>query len=409
MYRLSAVAMLAALPLAAQTPNHLVGLTRNASALEQIDFANCQGISRCVPPGFPNGAALPAWAGGAAWDPTTRGAWITNGQVLARIDDGCTYQCPPMPLPFPGLNAVATGLEVVESLRQLFLIDSNGFLHQYSLTCPPQQIAMCQTGLSAAPFVPTGIAVDEGLRLVFISFSDFATNTNFIAVSPLAAPCQIMQRVPVQACPTSTGPFRAITGLGVDWCRRVIYATDGRTTAGMQYAPLAIGGIGIVNQTCCTLPAATPDPLVGLAVWPGRESSLGAACANGACPNCPMVLSLANDPNLGNGAFRLDLQGAPAGALSWLILGAGPCMPPGVLVPPLCGPLFLPVLLGNLGPVPTGGVGGCSGAAQYPLPLPVLPALCGAVISSQSVVLCLTSASLGTSMSHCVSFRLQGS
>lgn len=401
--------LLAAAPALAQTPSHLVGLTRNVPAFQHIDFANCQGISRCTPAGFPNATPLPPWAGGTAWDPTTRGAWITNGLVLARIDDNCNYQCPPMPLPFASPNVVVTGLEVVESLSQLWMTDSAGTLHRWSLGCPPQPLGMCQTGLTGPPQVVSGVAVDEGLRLVFFSYPDFTANVNWIIVAPLAAPCQIMQRIPVQGCTTTTVPFRAITGLCVDWCRRVLYATDGVTTAGFQYAPLAIGGIGITNQTCCALPTPAIDPMVGLAVRPGRETPHGPSCSNGACPNCPMVYALGNDSNLGNGAFHFDLRGAPTGMVAWALIGAGPCTPPGVLVPPLCGPIFTPVLLGTLGPVPTGGAGACTGAAQFPLPLPVAPALCGAVLSSQAVALCISTAGFGTSLSNCVSFRLQGS
>jgi hypothetical protein len=267
---------------------------------------------------------------------------------------------------------------------------------------------MCQTGLVLqAPMQATsGLAVDEGLRLVFISYPDFATNTNWIIVSALNAPCQMFQRLQLQVCPGLV--FNAITGLGVDWGRRILYATDGMTTVALRYMPVA-GGIAITGQNCCMIPTPVADPMIGLAVRPGRETSLGGPCANGGCLPCPMVHSLVNDSNLGNAQFRLDLQGAPSGTMAFDILGAGPCSPPGVLVPPLCGPIFLPIVLGTLGPMPTGGTGGCTGAAVFALPLPVVPVLIGAIISSQCLVLCPSPAGpIGTSLSNCISFELQG-
>jgi len=75
--------------------------------------------------------------------------------------------------------------------------------------------------------------------------------------------------------------------------------------------------------------------------------------------------------------------------------------------------VWTPHLLGILGPVPTGGVVGggvCDGAARFPLPLPLIPSLVGTVISAQSIVLCASlTGAVGTAMSNCLSFELQGS
>jgi hypothetical protein len=393
----------------AQAPDHLVGITRVSASLRHHDHATCTS-TQCTPAGFPGAGNLPG--GGTAWDPTTGGAWITNGTVLAKVDDACNYQCAPMPLPMIG-NAVVTGLEVVESRRRLLMIDSAGFLHQFTLECPPQHLSSCQTGLGPVitMHVTSGLAVDEGLGLVFVSVSDYANNDSAIAVIELNNLCQVVQRVPIQGCPASTTPFGAFTGLAVDWCRRVIYATDGHRTMAIRYAPMAIPGIAVTGIHCCNAPVISVDPMVGLAVRPGRETTLGDSCANGVCPNCPMRHSLGNDPNVGNGAFRLDLTGAPAGSLAWDIIGVGACSLPGRNVRPLCGPVFIGQLLGALGPEPTGGVSGsvCGGDAAFRLPLPLLPDLCGMVVSSQCAVLCASlTGAIGTSLSNCISFELQG-
>jgi hypothetical protein len=148
--------------------------------------------------------------------------------------------------------------------------------------------------------------------------------------------------------------------------------------------------------------------MIGLAVRPGGATSVGQPCANGVCPVCPMRHSLRNDPNLGNSQFALGLDLAPPGQLAWCVIGAGPCSPLGVVIPPLCGPLFTTPILGTIGPVVTAGGGPCGGTATFPLGLPVIPGLCGAILSSQCVVFCSnTAGAIGTSVSNCLSWQIQ--
>jgi hypothetical protein len=255
--------------------------------------------------------------------------------------------------------------------------------------------------------VTTGLAVDEGQGLVFISYPDFGTGANWIIVSLLANPCQPVFRFQAPVCPGFVlGP---ILGLGVNWCRRILYATDGRSTIGMQYV-WAAPALTITGVSCCAPPVVAVDSMIGLCVRPGRATPSGGPCANGACPPCPMVHSLANDPNLGNLSFRLDLTSAPTGALAWCRIGFGPCLPGGPVLPPLCGPLLPGPGLGNLGPVVTGGIGGCTGAATFNMALPLIPAFCGVILSSQCVAICPSAAGgFGTTMSNCLTWQLQGS
>jgi hypothetical protein len=119
-----------------------------------------------------------------------------------------------------------------------------------------------------------------------------------------------------------------------------------------------------------------------------------------------MVHTLRNSPNLGNATFALDLTGAPLGSLTWCAVGGGPCAAPGTLVPPLCGAIFTGPLLGTIGPIATAPGAGCGGAVIYPLGLPMIPSLCGSVISSQCVTLCPGPA-IGTSLSNCLSWEIQ--
>jgi hypothetical protein len=389
----------------AQTPDHLVGLTRQIPLLRHHDHWNCVPLNQCPVP-MPAGALLPPFAGGTAWDPVRSGAWVSNGNLLAKVDDLCGVQCPPMPIPTLGPNAFVTGMEVVEGPNELWLIDSLGNLHRYTNNCPPAPIAVCNTNLGPGPVQSstTGLAVDEGQGLVFIAYPDFATGANLVVVTLLANPCVPICRFPVPPC---FAAFGVLTGLACDWGRQVLYATDGLNTIAMRYV-FAAPCVQIVNFNCCAGPTVVQDRMVGLAVRPGRATSVGQPCANGACPPCPMNHSLVNDPCLGNAQFRLALDQAPAGSLAWCVIGSAPCSAPGVMVPPLCGPVFATPVFGTLGPNPTGGIGACTGATNFNFPLPVIPALAGWVMSSQCVALCIAGGGIGTSVSNCLSFQLQG-
>ncbi|MCR9247965.1 MAG: hypothetical protein NXI31_23285 [bacterium] len=391
----------------AQTPDHLVGLTRNAPALLHHDHWNCQTLNAC-PVGIPPTGAGPQSAGGTGWDPVRPGAWISNGLVLAKVSDNCQMLCPPMPIPGLATNAFITGIDVVESLNQLLLIDNQGFLHTFSNTCPPQPISICQTGLVPQQGASTsGLATDEGNGLIFVAYSNFNTGANNIAIIPLANQCQPICRVPVQ--PPCNPAFRPITGLAVDWGQQALYATDGFQTIAINYST-ATPCPQFVNYNCCTPPIINLDPMIGLAVRPGGATSTGQSCANGACANCNSVLSLGNDPNLGNALFRVNLDQAPVGSLAWCIFGTAPCQQPGVSVPGLCGPVYTPQpLLGVLGPNVVGGGLPCSGSTSFGFPLPPWPSLAGWTISAQSVSLCTAAAGVGTAISNCLSFTLQGS
>jgi hypothetical protein len=120
-----------------------------------------------------------------------------------------------------------------------------------------------------------------------------------------------------------------------------------------------------------------------------------------------MVHTTRGRPNLGNAQFALRLDQAPFNSLTWCIIGGGPCGPPGVVVPPLCGPIFTGPVLGTIGSVPTPPGVGCGATAIYPLPLPMIPSLCGAILSSQCVAFCFAGGAIGTSLSNCLSWQLQ--
>ena len=387
----------------AQTPPHLVGITRVTPFLRHQSHAPCAVLAQCPLP-MPGSAALPPFVGGTAWDPVRSGAWVSNGTLLARFDDTCTPQCPPMPIPTLGPNAFVTGMEVVEGLNELWLIDSLGALHRYTNACAPAPLGVCGTGLgpTTAGNVTTGLAVDELTGIVFIALPALPGGPNRIVVCPLAAPCAPVSQFLLPPCLPG---FGAVLGLAVDAGNRILYATDGANTIALSYgwvAPNVIPG----PFTCCPMPAIA-EPMIGLAIRPGRATSTGTSCANGACAPCPQIHVARNDPVLGNAAFTLGLDQAPAGALALLAVGLGPCAMPAPVLPPLCGPLHTVPLLGTIGPNLTGGGAVCDGTTNFTIALPLAPALVGQVFSSQAITICLAGGALGFGSSNCLSWQLQ--
>jgi hypothetical protein len=227
-------------------------------------------------------------------------------------------------------------------------------------------------------------------------------------VFPLFAPCQPTGMITVPPCPTTAG-FGWVTGLACDWGNQLLYATDGHRTVAISYVPGAVT-VGITGITCCSGSTIAVDPMIGLAVRPGRATSNGQPCANGACPPCPMSHVLRNDPVLGNAQFRLGLDQAQPNVFAFCLVGAGPCTNVGVVTPPLCGPIHTGPLLGSLGAnITGGGFAICDGTTTFPLPLPINPGLAGAVFSSQCLTVCFNAAGgFGTGLSNCLSWQLQG-
>lgn len=388
---------------AAQAPDHLVGITRNAPFLRHVDQHNCTLLGQCGLPGMPPSTPLPPYVGGADWDPIHGGAWVTNGLLLANYDDSCVVQCPPNAIPGLAAGAFATGLAFLTGARRLWLIDSLGGLHFFDDSCPPVPLGVCNTWLGpVGQQVTTAIAVDEAQGIVFIAYPDFATGANTIVVSTTAAPCAGFSTFVLPACAVGLGP---VLGLDCDWGKSVLYATDGVRTIEVPYA-WAPPNVVTFAPVCCP-GAAGADPMIGLAVRPGRATPTGAPCANGSCAPCPMQHTLGNDPVLGNAAFRLELAGAPAGSFAFCLIGQGPCLVPGLVAVPFCGPIHTIPYLGNLGAIPTGGVGACDGSASFGLSLPSNPALANNVFSTQCVSVCVAGA-LGVASSNCLSWELQG-
>lgn len=414
--RTSLTLCLLAAPIGAQVEAQLFGLTRTAAAL-RIQTTTCTAANAGCATGL--AATVEPWAGGSAYDAQSGGAWISNGNVVARVDPrGCTPACGPWAAPV-GIGVV-TGLEVLETQNELWVLDSTGTLNRLSLSgsCNgPQIVGSCNTGLGRVGQRATaGLAADESFGLVFYGVSDFAGTANELDIATVANPCAPFQRLPLPVC--ALGSWGNLRGLAVDSCRHILFATDGLRTLALPYRYDPMGpAVTFGAARCCQGPVTTPDPLVGLAFRPSPGEPVGTSCTNGACRPCPMSHTLLTGATVGNPNLLFALEQAQDNTLTWLALGAGPCRNVGPTIPPLCGPVLVAGGAGNppavAGPFPvSGGSGPCQASAIVVVHVPNDPAFCGSDWSSQFLSLCAVpgpNPAIGTALSNCLSFTILGS
>jgi hypothetical protein len=392
----------------AQSTPELIGFASNpmtaATAIVRQDFGTCA-TQRCSPPMLP---AVNRVAGGTAYDATRGGVWISNGTSIGVFDaNTCATDCQPSTVPLPA-NAVVTGLAVNERARTLLISDSGNRIHQFALRCPLSvSQAPCDVGPALPPgHVIGGLACDDVRDLVFYTASDFVgpTPDNVLYVARRASACAPFCRIPIRDCGTT--PLGALTGVAFDPCRDVVWVTDGRLTVGMR---IDVPNCRVVETQCCRLTLGVEYQ--GLCIKPSQAASTGSSCTAAICAACPTLRhDVVGDAALGNPAFSLNLEDAPANARALLALGVGPCGP-GLVVPPFCGPFHVPLaptLPTIVGPFGTGGTVGCTGRVGLTLAVPANPAFCGLTLSSQWFGLCPGPIGFGTFVSNCQSWTISG-
>lgn len=393
------------LPLAgatAQIGRGIAGLTRASQSLVQTRHSPCVLVAGCVAPGMP---ALTAFtAGGTAFDGTSDVVWATNGQALASYagPSGCVLDCGPVPCPKSAPAANASGLDVVESLAELWVVDDANWLTRCTLGCPPVVATQCAVAVGAGEHL-TGVAVDDGRGLVFYTAISPVGST--LHVAEIATPCAPFFSGPLVDC---SAMAVSAQGVAVDWGNRTMYWTDGPSTYSSTYSYNPAGPSFTVGPlSCCPAVVPANDPYTDLTLKPRGSAPAGMPCANGTCPACPDLHVLRNAPILGN-TLELGLDEAPEGALAWCLVRFGPCSAGAPVIAPLCGPLYVGSVGTTIGfQVTSSGSGSCLGSATFDLPLPAVPAFAGLQLASQCIVVCgpLT----GTAMSNCQSWVLAGS
>ncbi len=388
------VLLAAALP--AQTGGRLLGLTEQIPSILNTDVGACVQTS-CALAGFP--AATAPSHGGAAYDATTRGLWITNGLVIGRVDPrgGCAEVCSVAPIPRVSASNPATGLAHSAATQQLFVTDaSNNILIFRTSGCALSFVSRCAITPPVGE-VLSGAACDDSTGTLFYCTADPTGAGGTVFAAPLSDPCNPFCRIPLDRC--AMIPLTGLTGLAYDACQKTLYVA-GRIIVQLRFDR---GSCAFTGSRCCV--SASNDPMVGLGWMPPTEASVGTSCTAGACTSCPaMVHALRGDPVVGSASFRVTLENAPAGAVAFLALGAGACTPPGLSLPSFCGPILAPVgpTTTVFGPVPAVGSTGCTGVAALSLRIPANPSLCGAPLGSQMIGLCGT----GTLVSNCLSWQV---
>lgn len=378
----------------------LISQTRITPVIAQNDHGACTGTILCAPL-MPN--SLPAiWDGGAAWDAATNSMWVSSGGLLGRFDPTCTSTCAPAGAPIGPANVV-TGLDVVDSLNELWILDNLGVITRCNrANCPPTVNSTCATPFPQAGFLVTsGIAVDEGRGAVFYSVCDFAAGTTTVYVATLANPCTPFASTVLADLFSNPA---ICTGVACDWGNSILYWTDSRSTYGLAYNFNNTGpSITFGAQSSCLVASPPGEPYTDLTIRVAAATSSGTSCASGTCPSCPVVHSLRTGPVLGS-TLQLGLDQAVPNTFYWCLLGFGGCGT-GVSITPLCGPILTPVILGPLGPNLTTNGGPCNGSTTFFWTLPANPAFAGTVMSSQCIGLC---GGTSTTMSNCLTWVLQG-
>lgn len=382
----------------------LIAPTRNTQSIHWGNHASCTPLGLCGTMLPPQNPLLNYWPGGSAWDPTTNSLWVTTGQSLERRSVApCGATCGQMQCPRSSLAANVMGMDLNDLTNELWILDDAGFVTRCANTCPPAvqgsfgpMPSIAQVGNTA----PTGIAIDELNGLVFYSTSDFGGSGSAIHVAPLATPTAILQTTPMTIC---FGTL--ITGIAVHPGLRKLYITNGRETYDWNYAPgFPLVAYNNIGSTCCQL-APPGDPYIDLSIKWRPPVPMGESCANGSCQPCPMVHTLNTVPML-NSVLQLGLSWAQPGIPVWCLVNFGTCVANGPVLPPLCGPLYVPLgaTLAPMGFVMTSPAAPCTATATIPLPLFGPPSFLGTPLASQFVGLCPTT---GTTMSNCLSWVVQ--
>lgn len=352
------------------------------------------------------------YAGGTTYDPRHDAVWMTNGTIVQEIELAtCTVRCQ-FTAQVMNSSAVVSGLAMLDGGRRLLQLETfpgHLGLRSYDTTvCPPTPLRDgCIVALSTGALAG-GLAVDPAGGLVFFSVStptalDWQTE---IVAARDSDRCNALCRVTLPRC----GPFYprsgVVTGLAYDNCNRRLFATNGRHT---QALDVSDGARCVMTQTWCCPTGSTWD-YKGLAYAPATAArTVGAGCAPVHCLPCAAQATLAGAPVLGNRDFAIGLASAEVGSHALLVLGGGACTS-GVGFPFLCGPLYPSLLPPPFvsPPLPVlGSGGGCLGATQMNVPVPLERSLCGAPLCAQWAIACSTIAS-ALAMSDAVQFTLGG-
>jgi hypothetical protein len=341
-------------------------------------------------------------SGGAAYDPIKQSLWVTNGSLLEEypLASKCTPSCRSKTSPM-GKGAKVTGLTIDFENRVLYHLETTpgsfGILPYDIKSCPPVPLkGGCTVKLSNPRATAGGIAYNKvnGLFYVAVSEPAFVGYISTIYVVTKSG-CQVICNYGLSTCDVRTQA--PISGLAWDHCSATLFATDGVNTRAIK--PLDPRKCQVTVGVCCAKGGTTRWQ--GLAILPGTTGKVvGTGCTGKGCAFCTqqVLMPAGGDAVLGNQGFYLAWRGAPISAAGVLFAGPGLCTK-GLKFPFLCGSFYPSLNPGFmvLGSAVLNGRTQCTGAANFPLPLPRDPAFCNISICVQGLVICGTAAGYGLS------------
>ncbi len=361
----------------------ILASTDNPISLMTITRTSCTSTS-CVPAGLTT-PLPPVYAGGVAHDPRDRGTFVTDGQVLVKVNPrtGCAPICGPIPFPGLGAGLYVTGLAFNESTQTLFASVSNNTLRRYTVgnvsctggSCTLTFQNQCALTVPVNHLV-SGLATDDASNRIIYASAPWLGPSPFGALvyeASQTTPC-VLTCGPTQLNDCNNLPIGTVTGLGYDPCGAQLFACDGRPFL-FQFTRNA-GCTYVANNCCFAFPPGVRS--TGLCVLPETEVSVGGPCRAGLVPVCNQTHTLSGDATIGNSSFALRLSTAPGASLYVAAFDIGPCFALG----------WLPLLCRTVPPnfwcngLTTGVCNACNGTACCPFPLPLNPALCGTQVSS---------------------------
>jgi len=394
-------------------PNQVVGWvyvtqsTRNIGELHLLDMDKGCGATRtlCTKIGSLSTSPL---LGGTAYDARNESVWVASSSLIERIDlKTCTVGCWLGPKMIG--SGVLTGLAISTRHSRMWHLESAaGYLgiQEYDIsTCKPTPLTGCKLSLKSTE-TSCAITYDEDNDvLIYVITAKGNPPKNRLVIASPSNPCKQICSIDVPNCPTPQRAFYDVTGMAYDSCTKTLHLTDGTSMKQANFTDLLNCK---ATFTPCCLKGGTAT-FRSLALIPGWVvKSMGNGCSTATCTRClRLTLStMGGDPAIGNPSFGFQLDYAPSNSLGILFLGGGACTP-GIKLGFLCVPFYPLVTSLLMSPaIQVSGGGTCASTAKYPLPIPVMTALCNQKFCAQVLTLCPNSTGLGWGGTNALEFNV---
>ena len=410
--------------LAAQSlaPGHLVGWAQNTGPLAVCSAVYTQDVEGSCQRAVIQGSSLctgkGAGAGGTAYDPRMKAAWVSNGDEIALHDIASKTILCKFTATRGSTGYAVSGLALSDARRELFQLEVGpGILaiSSYDVTSPCNPVHnknWCRVRITGTSATARSLAYDEVRDLLYFttSISGFGSWLSFVNVVTWTAPCVTVSQFGVANC--AARPGNPVTGLGYDSCTQRLYATDGLGTRVLLLIDPAKGVFRDLTgaNACCQFSGT--GRWQGLAVVPNwTKKEVGKSCLDSGCGTCTgtKLDLVGGDASLGNKDFGLKLSGAPVNSQGLFFISIGNCST-GVSIPGLCGPIHVsltppfPALVGSFA---TTGSTTCTAKATVVLGIPADAALCKVSLCTQWLVLCQGSGN-PSGLTNAVEFTIGG-